>query len=77
MDMDRRELLRQFGAAAAVGAFLPSLVEPVASAADLPRRLVRLNRNESAYGPGEKARVAFHEAHSRRDPCKAARGHVE
>jgi len=61
MRMDRRELFRQFGAVGAATVFLPALVESAPSA-DSPTRLVQLNRNESAYGPCEKAKVAFHEA---------------
>jgi histidinol-phosphate aminotransferase len=62
MPIDRRELLRRFGGAAASAAFLPSFADTVASAADSRARVVRLNRNESAYGPGEKAKAAFQEA---------------
>jgi histidinol-phosphate aminotransferase len=59
--IQRRELLRQFGAAATV-TFLPSSVNSAAAATDSPSRPVRLDRNESAYGPCEKAKAAFHEA---------------
>jgi histidinol-phosphate aminotransferase len=38
---------------------LPNPPSRFPSAADSPTRLVRLNRNESAYGPCEKAKVAF------------------
>jgi histidinol-phosphate aminotransferase len=58
----RRELFRQFGVAAAATAFLPSFADSTAAAADSPAPPVRLNRNESAYGPCESARAAFHEA---------------
>jgi histidinol-phosphate aminotransferase len=61
MRMDRRELLRQFGAAGAA-ALLPSIGEPPAASADSAARLVRLDRNESAHGPCEKAKVAFRDA---------------
>lgn len=61
MYIHRRELLRQFGAGAAA-AFLPPFGEPPALPADLPGRLVRLNRNESAYGPCVKAKAAFRDA---------------
>ena len=61
MRIHRRDLLRQLGTAAAATAFLPSFADPVA-AADGPARLVRLNRNESAYGPCEKAKAAFLES---------------
>ena len=67
MRIDRRELLRQFGgAAAATSLFLPSLVdaaeEGVATTPDVPAPLVRLHRNENAYGPGESAKSAFRDA---------------
>ncbi len=62
MRIDRRELFRQFGAAAGATAFLPSFVESAASAVDSHGRLVRLDRNESAQGPCEKAKAAFREA---------------
>lgn len=62
MYIHRRELLRQFGAGAAAAALLPRFGEPPALAEDLPRRLVRLNRNESAYGPCVKAKAAFRDA---------------
>jgi histidinol-phosphate aminotransferase len=58
----RRELLRQFGTAAAATALYSTLAESGSVAADAPTRLVRLNRNESAYGPCEKAKVASQEA---------------
>jgi histidinol-phosphate aminotransferase len=58
----RRELLRQFGTAAAATALYSTLAESGPLAADVPTRLVRLNRNESAYGPCEKAKIAFQEA---------------
>ncbi|HEV2194379.1 MAG TPA: histidinol-phosphate transaminase [Candidatus Acidoferrum sp.] len=61
MRIRRRELL-QFGTAAAATALCSTLVEAGPVAADSPTRLVRLNRNESAYGPCEKAKVAFQEA---------------
>lgn len=62
MRVDRRELLRHFGTAAAATAFLPKLLDSAAKVADSPTPVVRLNRNESAYGPSEKAKAAFQEA---------------
>jgi histidinol-phosphate aminotransferase len=62
MRIYRRELFRQFGVAAAATVFPPSLANLAASAGDSATRPVRLNRNESAYGPSEKAKAAFHEA---------------
>ena len=62
MRIDRRELFRQFGATGAATVIFPAFVEPAALAADSPTRLVRLNRNESAYGPCERAKAAFQEA---------------
>jgi len=61
MRMDRRELLRQFGAAGAA-ALLPSIGEARAASADSAARLIRLDRNESAHGPCEKAKAAFRDA---------------
>ena len=57
MRIHRRDLFRQLGTVAAT-AFLPSFADP-AVAADGPARPVLLNRNESAYGPCEKAKAAF------------------
>lgn len=62
MRVHRRELLRQIGTAAAATALLPKVLESASVAADSGERLVRLNRNESAYGPSEKAKAAFREA---------------
>jgi histidinol-phosphate aminotransferase len=62
MRIHRRELLRQFSAAAAATAFRPTLVNSTSSGPDAPARPVRLNHNESAYGPCESAKAAFHEA---------------
>jgi histidinol-phosphate aminotransferase len=62
MRIRRRELLRQFGTAAAATALCSTLAESASVAADTTTRLVRLNRNESAYGPCEKAKAALHEA---------------
>ena len=59
MRIDRRQLLRQFGGAAGAAALLPSIGD-AASSADLS--WVRLDRNESAHGPCEKAKVAFGQA---------------
>jgi histidinol-phosphate aminotransferase len=61
MGIQRRELLRQFGAAA-TATFLPSFVDADTLATDSAARPVRLNHNESAYGPSEKAKAAFHKA---------------
>jgi histidinol-phosphate aminotransferase len=61
MAIHRRELLRQFGAAAALAPWLPTFNE-LASPEGSAQALVRLNRNESAYGPCEQAKAAFHEA---------------
>lgn len=62
MRIRRRELLRQFGVAGAATAFFPAFAESAPSAADSPTRMVRLNRNESAYGPCERAKAAFQDA---------------
>jgi histidinol-phosphate aminotransferase len=62
MRIRRRELFRQLGTAAAATAFLPSFVDSAVAALDAPTRPVRLNRNESAYGPCENAQAAFHQA---------------
>ena len=62
MRVRRRDLLRQFGTAAAATALFPAVMESPSAAEDSIARLVRLNRNESAYGPCEKARAAFQEA---------------
>jgi histidinol-phosphate aminotransferase len=62
MNIHRRELFRQFGAATVTAAFLPTFVESACSTAGSPKRLARLNQNESAYGPCEKAKAAFLEA---------------
>ena len=62
MRIDRRELLLQFGKAAGAAALLPSIAESAASSLDSVTRWARLDRNESAHGPSEKAKVAFGEA---------------
>ena len=62
MSLHRRELFRQFGIAAAATAFRSTFVDSTASTPDSPAPPVRLNRNESAYGPCEKAKAAFHGA---------------
>lgn len=62
MRIHRRELLRQIGTAAAATAMLPTVLESASVATDSGERSVRLNRNESAYGPSEKAKAAFQEA---------------
>jgi len=61
MHIDRRELLRQFGTAAAATALYSTLAESGPVAADSLTRLIRLNRNENAYGPCEKTKAAFQE----------------
>ena len=62
MRIHRRELLRQIGTAAAATAVLPTILESASFASEAGERVVRLNRNESAYGPSEKAKAAFQEA---------------
>jgi histidinol-phosphate aminotransferase len=61
MRIYRRELLRQFGTAAASSVLFPSLAESAFDRTESSPGSIRLNRNESAYGPCEKAKVAFHE----------------
>jgi histidinol-phosphate aminotransferase len=62
MRLDRRNLFRQLGGALTTSALLPALHEfsrmPPAAAPGQARP-VRLNRNESPYGPGEKAKAAI------------------
>jgi histidinol-phosphate aminotransferase len=55
-------LFRQFGVAAAATVLPPSFANLAASPGDSSARPVRLNHNESAYGPSEKAKATFHEA---------------
>ena len=62
MRTDRRQLFRQLGAAAVATALLPSFGDAEVSTEDSAARLVRLNYNESAYGPCEKARAAFRDS---------------
>jgi histidinol-phosphate aminotransferase len=62
MRIRRRELLMQFGVAGAATAFFPAFAESAPSAANSSTRMVRLNRNESAYGPSEGAKAAFQDA---------------
>lgn len=62
MGVHRRELLRRLGTAAAATALFPRIMQSASAAEDATARLVRLNRNESAYGPSEKAKAAFQEA---------------
>src|SRR5262249_2226027 len=62
MRIDRRSLLRQFGAAAATTALYSTLTESDIAVANAAMGLIRLNRNESAYGPSEKAKAAFFES---------------
>lgn len=60
MPIHRRELFRQCSAAVVATAVPPSLLASAAAASsDSPGHPTRLNRNESAYGPCEKARDAF------------------
>lgn len=60
MRIHRRELLRQVGTAAVATALFPTVLE--SSSATEDAQLVRLNRNESAYGPSERAKAAFEQA---------------
>ncbi len=62
MRIHRRGLLRQFSVAAAATALPPISVNSILSVTDSPTFPVRLNRNESAYGPCESAKAAFHDA---------------
>ena len=68
MHICRRDLLRQLGVAITSAGLLPALGEtsllPVKSAAGAtsPAKPIRLNRNESPYGPCEKANEAMREA---------------
>ena len=68
MHICRRDLLRQLGVALTSAGLLPALGEtsllPVKSAAGAtsPAKPIRLNRNESPYGPCEKANEAMREA---------------
>lgn len=62
MRIYRRELLQQLGATAAASAFLPALGKSPFPEGESSGRLVRLDRNESPYGPCEKAKAAFHDA---------------
>ncbi|HEY6946651.1 MAG TPA: histidinol-phosphate transaminase [Candidatus Acidoferrum sp.] len=62
MRIHRRELLRQLGTAAAATALFPRVMESASATGDSTAPLVRLNRNESAYGPSEKAKGAFEQA---------------
>ena len=62
MRVRRRDLLRQFGTAAAATAFFSTVTESASNREDSIAQLLRLNRNESAYGPCQKAGAAFEEA---------------
>src|SRR5215471_13366699 len=62
MRMDRRELLRQFGSAAAASVFLPRLPESASAPAEATSVIAKLDRNENAYGPSERAKEAFRES---------------
>jgi len=53
MPLSRRDLLRRAVASAALGAAFPALEEAAAAAAE--PGIVRLDKNESAYGPSPKA----------------------
>jgi histidinol-phosphate aminotransferase len=68
MRVHRRDLFRQLGVALTTTGFLPSLgeflkspMQPVAGAPS-PAKPIRLNRNESPYGPCEKAQEAMRNA---------------
>src|ERR1700720_1075376 len=61
VEIQRRELLRQFGAAAAT-TLLHSPVNSVVPTTDPATHVIRLDHNESAYGPSDKAKVAFQQA---------------
>jgi len=65
MRIDRRNLFRHLGGALTTTALLPALDEfsrMPAGAAPSPARPIRLNRNESPYGPGEKTKQAMQSA---------------
>jgi histidinol-phosphate aminotransferase len=64
MPIHRRQWFRQFGVAAAAAVFPPTFADLTAASTstDSAARLVRLNHNESAYGPSEKAKAAFLDA---------------
>jgi histidinol-phosphate aminotransferase len=57
MSLTRRTLLERLGAAAAV-----SMIAPHVSRASGPNALVRLHRNENAYGPSPAVTAAIREA---------------
>jgi histidinol-phosphate aminotransferase len=68
MRICRRDLLRQLGFALSSAGFLPALgetsllqIRPEAGAAN-PAKPIRLNQNESPYGPCEKANEAMRNA---------------
>lgn len=86
MRIHRREWLLDFGKAAAVSAFLPALATAGSSAfspdhahtplsGETSPRFVHLDRNESAYGPCEKAAAACREAFA--DANRFPAGNVE
>src|SRR5690348_15257294 len=62
MRIYRRELLREFATVAAASAFFPTTAASAFPAVDSSRHLVRLDHNESPYGPCEHAKAAFHDA---------------
>jgi histidinol-phosphate aminotransferase len=62
MRVRRRDLLLRFGTAAAATALYSRLPEIRSAAIEAPQGLVRLDRNESPYGPCVKAKAAFQEA---------------
>jgi histidinol-phosphate aminotransferase len=81
MFVSRRALLRRIGLGAAASAALPLVGELSFAATTEPSRFeppvrpVRLNKNENAYGPSDKARAALREeldlAHRYPEPADA------
>ena len=62
MRIDRRELLRQLGVTAAASVLLTSVEEPASASAEGTDIVAKLDSNENAYGPSEKAKEAFQQA---------------
>lgn len=62
MRIHRRELLREFATVAAASAIFPTIAAPAFPVVDSSKHPVRLDHNESPYGPCENAKAAFHEA---------------
>jgi len=62
MCINRRELLRRFGTAAAASVLPGKVAKSVSSPAHASGTVARLDRNENAYGMSEKAKAAFYEA---------------